>query len=245
MILLLLLGKLVKLLAHKKIVFVIVEGPSDDEALGVLFSRIYDKNSVYVKIMRYDITTQKGITPNNIRAEIGNTVTDYAASNHFTKEDFLEIIHIVDMDGAYIPDENIVENPEVTKPVYSLTQIETNYRAGIIARNDQKRKNIDRLCSCSTLWSIPYHAYYMSCNLDHALYGKLNSPASEKERDSYQFAKRYRNDVKGFLEFICCSDFSVMSSYKKSWEYIKTGLHSLERHTNLGLCFPSLSENKP
>lgn len=195
--------------------------------------------------MRCDITTKKGIEPNNILARLGSVISKYAASNHFTKADFQEIIHIVDTDGAYISDENVVENSKALNPIYSPVQIETADRANIIARNDQKRKNIDRLCSCSTLWSIPYHVYYMSCNLDHALYGKLNSPASEKERDSYQFAKRYRNDVKGFLEFICCSDFSVMSSYKKSWEYIKTGLHSLERHTNLGLCFPSLSENKP
>lgn len=34
---------LVKSVARKKIVFVIVEGPSDEEALGVLLNRIYDK----------------------------------------------------------------------------------------------------------------------------------------------------------------------------------------------------------
>lgn len=47
-------------MAKRKIVFVIVEGPSDDEALGVLFSKIYDKDSVYVHIMHGDITTQAG-----------------------------------------------------------------------------------------------------------------------------------------------------------------------------------------
>lgn len=38
-------------MAKRKIVFVIVEGPSDDEALGVILSKIYDKDSVYVHIM--------------------------------------------------------------------------------------------------------------------------------------------------------------------------------------------------
>ena len=47
-------------MARKKIVFVIVEGPSDDEALGVLFSKVYDKDSVYVHIMHGDITSQQG-----------------------------------------------------------------------------------------------------------------------------------------------------------------------------------------
>ena len=38
-------------MTRKKIVFIIVEGPSDDEALGVIFSRAFDKNAVYVEVM--------------------------------------------------------------------------------------------------------------------------------------------------------------------------------------------------
>lgn len=50
----------------KKILFIIVEGPSDDAALGVLFNRIFDKNTVYVHIVHADITTESGTTPVNI-----------------------------------------------------------------------------------------------------------------------------------------------------------------------------------
>ena len=39
------------------------------------------------------------------------------------------------------------------------------------------------------------------------------------------------------LEYIKDSDFAVGPDYKESWEYITEDLHSLERHTNLGLCF--------
>lgn len=28
-----------------------------------------------------------------------------------------------------------------------------------------------------------------------------------------------------------------MDSYPQSWQYIREGLHSLERHSNFGLCF--------
>ena len=77
----------------------------------------------------------------------------------------------------------------------------------------------------------------MSCNLDHALYGKLNSTDEEKENDSYAFAKRYREDIPGFIKFISESDFSVMGGYSQSWQYIREELHSLERHSNFGLCF--------
>lgn len=49
--------------------------------------------------------------------------------------------------------------------------------------------------------------------------------------------KKYKNDVVGFLHFISDSDFSIMEGYRESWEFIKKEYHSLERYSNLGLCF--------
>lgn len=224
-------------MAKKKIVFVIVEGPSDDEALGVLLSRIYDKNSVYVHIMHGDITTQPGVTSANIVSKVGNCVKQYAAQNHFKAVHFKEIIHIVDTDGAYAPDSVIVGDVVAQKPIYSTTEIRTINPAGIVNRNKIKRENIDRLKATGQIWKLPYRIYYMSCNLDHALYGKLNSSDEEKENEAYAFAKKYRNNIPAFLEYIQQSDFAVGPDYKESWEYITKGLHSLERHTNLGICF--------
>ena len=229
-------------MAKKKIVFVIVEGPSDDEALGVLLSRIYDKNSVYVHIMHGDITTQAGVTSANIVSKVGNCVRQYAAQNHYKVADFKEIIHIVDTDGAYVPDSAIVEDPLAEKPMYSTTEIHTENPPGIIKRNKVKRENIDRLKSTGQIWKLPYGIYYMSCNLDHALYGKLNSSDEEKENDAYAFAKKYRNDIPGFLKYIKESDFAVGPDYRESWKYITEGMHSLERHTNLGVCFMAEEE---
>lgn len=224
-------------MAKKKVVFVIVEGPSDEEALGVLLSKIYDKNSVFVYIMHGDITTRAGVNPANIVSKIGNDVKRYAKQNHYKQSDFREIIHIVDTDGAYVSNAAIVEDRDAIKPVYSTTEIHTSNPAGIVNRNEIKRENLDRLRSTYQIWKLPYRVYYMSCNLDHVLYGKLNSSDEEKENDSFRFAKKYRNDIPGFLEYITESDFAVGTDYKKSWNYIAEELHSLERHTNLGLCF--------
>lgn len=224
-------------MAKRKIVFVIVEGPSDDEALGVILSKIYNKDSVYVHIMHGDITTQTRVTSSNIVAKVGNCVRQYAAQNHYKPVDFKEIIHIVDTDGVYIPDSAVIEDENAIKPIYSVTEIRTANPDKIINRNARKRENIERLKSTGQIWKLPYRIYYMSSNLDHALYGKLNSTDEEKEEDAYQFAKKYRNDIPKFLEYIKESDFSVGPDYKKSWEYITEELHSLERHTNLGVCF--------
>lgn len=222
---------------RKKIIFVIVEGPSDEDALGVILSHIYDKSEVYLHVVRGDITTKFNVNASNIIAYIGNIIRKYAKDNHFTKTDFRQIIHLVDMDGAYISDSHIIEDDAVEKTLYFTTSIKTNSRLAIESRNKQKRENINRLCTTNEIWGTPYQVFYMSCNLDHVLYDKLNSSDEEKERDSYLFAKLYRNDIPAFWTFISSSDFSVMTGYRESWAHIKEDLHSLERYSNLGLCF--------
>ena len=84
-----------KYLARKKIVLVIVEGPSDNAALGVMLNQVYDKDSVYVYIMHGDITTRTGVTSQNIISKIGNEVRGYAKSHHYTAKDFKQIIQMV------------------------------------------------------------------------------------------------------------------------------------------------------
>ena len=232
---------------RKKIVFVIVEGPSDEEALGVLLNRIYDSKAVYVQVMHCDITTELDVNAGNVVAKIGDVVKQYAG-RAFKPGDFSRIIHITDMDGAFIPDEAVVEDAVAVKPLYSATEIRTQRKSGIENRNQRKRECLNRLSSASRIWGVPYQIYYMSCNLDHALYGKLNSTDDEKEADSFAFAKKYRDDIPGFMKYIGESDFSITGSYPQSWQYIREGLHSLERHTNFGLCFQEEnvdSESKP
>ena len=220
-------------MARKKVVFVIVEGPSDDAALGVILNRLYDKSKVHIEILHGDITTDLSIDPSNIVSALGDIVKNYAATMHFSQIHFQEVIHLVDMDGAFIPEAAIVDNPDADKPFYFLTEIQTSRPEQLVLRNKHKQSKLNRISTLKKVWgSIPYQAYYMSCNLDHALYGKLNSTAEEKENDAYAFAKRYKDDIDGFLTFISDSEFSRMDGYKESWEFIKKDLHSLERHTN-------------
>ena len=151
---------------RKKILFVIVEGPSDDAALSVLLSRFFDSNVVHVHVMHCDITTELGVTPNNIVRTIGDCVKKFAG-RLYKSGDFCQIIHIVDMDGAFIPNNAVVEDASAAKPIYSITEIQTRQKSGIENRNLRKRENLNRLLSTPEIWKIPYRVYYMSCNLDH------------------------------------------------------------------------------
>lgn len=231
-------------LARKKVVLVIVEGASDDTALGVALNQVYDKDSVYIHIMRGDITTRKGVNSQNIVAKVGNEVRGYAKSQHYKAGDFKQIIHIVDTDGAYIPDDCIIEDISLEEVMYEDNGIHTANVPAIKDRNQIKRDNLYRLRTQGQIWGIPYRVYYMSCNLDHVLHNKRNSTDDEKENDAYTFAKKYKGDCDGFVKFICESSFSVMGDFKKSWSFIEKDKNSIDRHTNLCICI-SEEINKP
>ena len=232
-------------MARKKIVLVLVEGPSDDTALGVILSRLFDKNKVHIEIMHGDITANYSIEPNDIVSALGDIVRKYANAMHFSQIHFQQVIHIVDMDGAYIPEASVIENPSAVKPVYTLTEIQTARPDQLILRNKHKQEKLNRISNLKKVWvSVPYQAYYMSSNLDHVLYGKINSTDEEKENNAYAFARKYRDDVDGFLDFISDSDFSKTGDYKESWEFIKKEHHSLERYSNLGICFADIRKER-
>ena len=107
-----------KHLARRKVVFVIVEGPSDETALGIVLNQVFDRESVHVHIMHGDITTRVGVNSQNIVAKVGNEVKAYATSNHYKPADFKQIIHIVDTDAAYLADNKVIEDTEIFQSHY-------------------------------------------------------------------------------------------------------------------------------
>lgn len=101
----------------KKIILFIVEGVNDKTNLALCLDQVLSSNTVLFKITDGDITTKYGNSSSNIVARIGNIVKDFSGKV-FKKEDFHEIVHLVDMDGAYIPDERVVEG-NIEKTYYS------------------------------------------------------------------------------------------------------------------------------
>ena len=237
-------------MARKKVVFVIVEGPSDETALGVILARYFNKDSVYTHVMHCDITTEfdkdthQKVGSADITKKIVEVVKRWADSNRLKPEHFERIIHIVDTDGAFVTEDKVMQG-NVESPFYILDKILCPVRENIIERNDRKSKNLLRLAYTPCIWKVPYNAYYMSCNLDHVLYNKQNSNDKDKEIDAMNFALCYKDDIPGFVEFISKSDFSykvnaelpLAENYKESWKEIQMGCNSLERRTNFGLVF--------
>ena len=117
-------------MSEKKVILLIVEGPSDEAALGTIMEEYF--NSEYIKflVVHGDITvkdsvTNKFVTMTDIISVIDKQVQlkleELKSQYGYNKEDYIKIIHIVDMDGACISDDKVLvkENEENHRCDYS------------------------------------------------------------------------------------------------------------------------------
>ena len=97
---------------------------------------------------------------------------------------------------------------------------------------------MDYLLMCDNIKGIPYRCYYLSSNLDHALYNQLNLSDELKSQYSQAFYEQFMGKETLFIKFL---DMEVVNgvpeSFPASWRYIREELHSLQRHTNLNIYF--------
>lgn len=155
------------------------------------------------------------------------------------------VIHLVDTDGVYIPNENIIENKSINI-IYNEKNIETNNVKNIQERNEKKRRILNILSSMSSIYkgknSVPYYMFYMSCNLEHVLHNIQNATDNEKVNLAENLEDEYINTPEKFVEFISNSSFTVKGDYKETWEFIKEGLNSLNRYSNFHLFFSTSND---
>lgn len=233
------LGKLVNVLP-KDIILFVVEGVTDDTALGHLLRQALMPKDVRVYFMGCDITTSHGITPANVIAELGRGIGLHIRKYGWTFEDIKLIVHIIDTDGAFIPEDKIVEDKVMQYPagenkMFYDDEIRAFNRNQYVKRNLQKKSNVNKLYSKSEIANRPYRMIYMSNGLEHVLHNIANPLEEEKMDLAYEFEDRFYDNIPGFVDFICNSDFSVKGDYIDSWKYIKDGTNSLKRHSNLGI----------
>ncbi|OPX90096.1 MAG: hypothetical protein A4E53_01311 [Pelotomaculum sp. PtaB.Bin104] len=231
----------------KKIILFIVEGITDQICLGFLLSRILNSNKVEFALTEGDITSKTGINSNNVPAKIGEIVKKFSGS-FFKANDFAEIVHLVDMDGAYILDEQIVEKTAETpldpdkpqKPYYGDNQIFVDNPEAIRQRNHQKTSILNRLISLQNVWrTIPYSVYFFSCNLDHIMYGQRNLLKQDKQTCAVQFDRSYGDSPQQFIAFLNTPEIAAQGNYEETWDFIRAECNSLKRYTNFNLFFLS------
>lgn len=221
----------------KKAVVFIVEGKSDKAALEHIFKKIYKHKNVTFEFTRGDLTSDETLTLDDIKRAIYKKVETYMNENKLNKNHIWQIVQIFDTDGTYIPNSAIVEG-DTSNLFYSTTEISCRNTQKAVDRNKWKKEMMDQLLALQDINGIPYRCFFMSSNLDHALYNMQNLTEEEKEEYSNRFYALFENREKLFIDFLNTDVVNgCPNSFPASWKYIKEELHSLERHTNLHIYF--------
>ena len=222
----------------KKVILFIVEGITDKTALGAVLDAILSNEKIHFAITEGDITTKDDVNASNVIRRINEIVKFTQERYHFKASDLLEVVHLIDTDGAFIPDDAVIDNPDATHIRYTLQDIQTNDVGKIIERNQKKLSLVKLLRSKTEINKKPYKMFYFSRNQEHILHNEARElTASEKNALADQFDDLYGDAPETFLEFIKSKDFAVPGDYAETWKFIEDGIHSLERWSNFHLYF--------
>ena len=215
----------------------VVEGPSEEAALGTVMSEYFSGSEVKFTVVHGDITLKDYVSMDGILKKIKEQIDSVKKKYIYETEDFIKIIHLTDTDGVFIEDRDIFPGSQDTIE-YFTDHIETPHIESTSKRNHRKADILLKLRRTGKINGIPYKIYFNSCNLEHVLYNTLEDFTDEdKQRMSDDFAEKYEGNIDKFIEFVSCSDFTVPGTYQKTWDFIEKSRNSLKRFSNMSLLF--------
>lgn len=228
----------------KKILLFIVEGPTDETALSTVFNRIFSSELIRFHVIHGDLLTKDFITPDKIIAEVNAQIKRFCG-NIYKPIHFAGVVHLIDTDGAFIPENAIIKDQSKGRayPYYTDDTILTPAPDSVIDRNKRKRSNILKLTGLQRIGGIPYQIYYFSCNLDHVLHGERNLTEDEKILKARDFDLRYADHPDAFIRLLKSAEILAPGDYRETWSYIQSGLLSLQRRSNVGLILPEIDHS--
>ncbi len=228
-------------MTENKVLLFIVEGFSDEASLAPAMEQIVSGSKVKFKVMRADITSDYDSTVANIERRIKDLgVKRFLKDNpQFSHNDICGVVHIVDLDGAFAPNDIVVRG-DVENAQYFDDRIVCKNREEFLESKNNKEANLIHLSSLSKIKIpngvvVPYSIFYMSCNLDHVLHDKRNSTKEQKKQNSISFADNY-DDPETFAAFFNGADIKINGTYSETWSHVQIELNSLKRGSNFWIC---------
>ena len=165
---------------EKKVIAVIVEGPSDEAALGSILKEYFSSEEIQFVVVHGDITTKDYTSADNILSKINNLIESVKQKYGYRIEDFLKIIHIVDMDGAFCND--VIVKKDIEGVRYYLDHIETKYPDYLIRKHTQKAEILSKLYSSGKIkWCQHIESILILAILEHVLFDELKDFTDERK----------------------------------------------------------------
>lgn len=222
----------------KRVILFIVEGITDQTALGNVLTSLLNSETVRFAMTDGDITTNNGVNPGNVVNRVNAIVKAALQKNAFKMSDLNNIVHLIDTDGAFIPDAAVEEKSDASHIEYTENTIQTAHLKPILKRNAQKKSLVGILRGKSEISKKPYKMFYFSRNMEHALHDESRElTTDEKMVLAEQFDDSYADRPQDFVEYLRSGGFAAPGNYEDSWKFINEGTHSLERWSNFHVFF--------
>ncbi|MEN1761058.1 hypothetical protein [Anoxynatronum sibiricum] len=175
----------------KKVILFIVEGIADKTSLGGIIGKLVSSNLIKFYITGGDVTSDQYTHGANAVKKVNEHVNRFLKREiGINKGDIIRIVHLIDMDGAYIESAQI-KVEEVEGFVYSESFIAAKAASRVTDRNSRKQQVVNRLSLCPQIAGIPYNMYYFSCNLEHVLHNEINLADELKMEYAAAFSDSY------------------------------------------------------
>jgi len=219
------------MMPKKRVVLFIVEGINDKIALALPLEKLLTTENVKFEITEGDITSD--YYGKDAAARVGDLIKKHCDEYKYKREDFAEVVLLVDMDGAYISENSIIQSDDYDKPYYDSNKILHQNPEKVKKTHGRKQKNLNRLIFLPQVnRTIPFSVYFFSCNLDHVICENANLSRNEKSLVVESFEEEYQADPTGFISFFHADEIAIADTYNGSWNYIKQDINSLKRCSN-------------
>ena len=233
----------------KKYLLFIVECKNDKtEIQAILRAACGQKFSDYFvdayHVHNGDITTEDDTSEKTIIGKLNKLVIEWRNGGgqpyqKIAPADVKKIIHIIDTDGAFIPESSLIKS-EDAKIQYYEQSIQFYDRGFLIGRNRKKARVIRKLLEIRQIDNIPYELFFVSCNMDHLLFNERNSINKGKDASVFASKCKSKEDLQDSIyRYPICATGTVHDS----WEMIQRGHNSLARHTNINLLLDAICNN--
>lgn len=223
--------------SSKKVILFIVEGPTDEDTLSPVLKKLFQNAHVRFHVVHGDISTDFSVDSSNAIKKVNNCIKREMDRYRLKRSDIIRIIHLIDTDGAFIPNDNVVDGGAENLK-YEENRIVTKRVSQTVARNERKQHVLERLYLARTVGSSPYSVYYFSRNLEHVLHNSKGDLTDEQKVElADNFVDIYLDNPHGFVSFLSESNFTVHGDYKETWDFIFADNNSLHRHCNVHLIF--------
>lgn len=176
---------------EKKILLFLVEGSTDSTSLGLVMSRLVETADVRFAVLGGDICYRYRITAENAARTVMRPVNGFLQRYRLKKSDLIQIVHVIDTDGAFIPPTRVFHGGD-ERAHYAADKIVTLSDESMRARNEMKTCAAQALSGLRSVEKIPYAFYFFSRNIEHVLHGRTDTlSSSEKRVLSEKFENEY------------------------------------------------------